>query len=197
MTTEKMMEPGPGIQGQLTTVLSLYQVLTNLHFLMVEQRASPSAASTRTVVSSQSNQLTVLVQSGIPQLSPRHQARLRRAEVLTIGSGRALTSEGVIQGLRVVDEVLAELISRAQRHARNQKLIEELVKQVQQKDETLKTTIKRLSVLRDQCHRLEQLGNEEIKSMDRAEMSESAKSLMRECCRVLSMICLLSRPNIV
>jgi hypothetical protein len=172
MTTEKMVEPGPGLQGQLTTVLSLYQVLTSLHFLLVEQRASTSAASTRSVLTSQSSQLNALVQGGQPQLSQRHQTRLQRADVLTGGPTRALTSEGVIHGLQAVDEVLAELISRAKKHARNQMYIQQMVKEVQQKDEALKRTIKRLSLLRDRCGRLVQLGKQETQSMERAEKRE-------------------------
>lgn len=174
MTTEKMVEPGPGLQGQLSTVLSLYQVLSSLHFLLVEQRASTSAASTQSVLTSQSSQLHALVAGGLPQLSSRHQARLRQAAIMTTGSARGtLTSEEVVRGLQAVDEVLAELISRAKRHARNQLDIQQLVKEVQQKDDALKSTIKRLSVLRDRCHRLVQLGKEETQSMDRAEKRKS------------------------
>ncbi|UZJ53274.1 hypothetical protein CBS101457_002594 [Exobasidium rhododendri] len=173
MTTEGIKELGGGIRGQLTTVVSLYQALTNVYFLLIEQRASTSTTSTRSVIAAQVSQINRLVRDGLHLLSSRHQEKMRQSTLFSsqAANGTLVTpdSSQVAQGIQILDEVLFDLVTRARRHARNQMRIQELIATVQSQDNDLKTKIKKLSVLRNQCNRLVELGEEETRVMKRAE----------------------------
>lgn len=175
MTTESVADVGSGLQGQLDTILSLYQVLTNLHFLLVEQRVSTSASAIHSVITSEITHLGRILQNGVKQLSIAHQEKLQLASILIAQTPfiRVVPSgDEVAQGLQILDGILTESVTRARRHARNQKRIQELVISVQQEDERLKLVIKTLSKIRDRCDSLVLLGREELQSMERAEKRE-------------------------
>jgi hypothetical protein len=183
MTTESVMEAGSGgIHGQMMTVLSLYQVLTNLYFLAIEQGASTSNASTRAMVNTQLTQVYQLTQSGMEQLPITHQNKLAQAtepfraqDVHLSSSSNPLimpSSAHIAHSIQVMDDILADLVTRARRHARNQIRIQDLVTTIQRKEDDLKSTIKKLSLLSDKCNRLVRYAKEEVESMDQAEKRE-------------------------
>lgn len=173
--------PQDGLRGKLSIVLSLYRKLTNIHFLLVEMRASSSSTSIRSSIGAQINQLNVISRSGFQRFSQDHQRKFSQMPLLqdpymnqsnaSSSQHRMPQGEQVWTSLEIVDVILKDLLLRAKRHAENQESLQRLVQTVQSNDARLKTSMKSLSMLHDRCSRLVKLGEKEVESMDRAEKS--------------------------
>ncbi|PWN35102.1 uncharacterized protein FA14DRAFT_171792 [Meira miltonrushii] len=217
----------PSLRLQLRFIKTIYQNLTNVYFLLIEQGASTSIASTKNALTIQMNSLKAQVRGdlidnasssrsqtpsglrskstsgGLSDLRPEHSKRVKdihlfeallRPNVGVKGSMASTSTQNsfmpslkqAIQAIEVINEILNELMERANVHAANQARIRTLVAEIEQRDTTMVQSIRKLASLRESCHRLVKLGKEEEDSIKRAESKPLAYDDILHYARTLS-----------
>lgn len=218
----------PSLRQQLRFIKRLYQTLTNVYFLLIEQSASTSIASTKNALTIQMNDLKAQIRGemidqasssrsqtplsgvraksgsgGLSDLRPEHSKRIKEVhlfEVLLrpdVGMKALATSTSTqnsfiptltqsIRAIEVINEILENLMERANVHAANQAHIRTLVADIEQRDTNMVQSIRKLASLRESCHRLVKLGKEEEDSIKRAENKPLAYDDILHYARTLS-----------
>ncbi|MCO5588299.1 hypothetical protein L7F22_042254 [Adiantum nelumboides] len=217
----------PSLRQQLKFIKTIYQTLTNVYFLLIEQGASTSIASTKNALTIQMTSLKAQIRGeileqastsrsqtpsglqpkpstgGLSDLRPEHSKRIKdihlfevllRPNVGTKGSISSNSTQNAflpslkqaIQAIEVINEILNELMERANVHAANQARIRELVADIEQRNTTMVKSIRKLAILRESCHRLVKLGKEEEESIKRAESKPLAYDDILHYARTLS-----------
>lgn len=217
----------PSLRQQLRFIKSIYQSLTNVYFLLIEQGASTSIASTKNALTIQMNNVKAQIRGemienasssrsqtpsglrskpasgGLSDLRPEHSKRIKDVHLFEVllrpnvgvkGSVASHSTQSTftptlkqaIQALEVINEILNELMERANVHAANQARIRTLVADIEQRDTTMVQSIRKLASLRESCHRLVKLGREEEDSIKRAESKPLAYDDILHYARTLS-----------